>query len=129
MTTRVRLPPFSRSRRITGTHQFYVQLERGTGVRQPPIRRQNLPVSTMGHGKVQRIQGPERRVPSSDPLPGLHEIPVFDCRDLIQYMGHVGAKEVLHPLGIFFRQFAPRTFFASAECISTSVNQLTHSPG
>ncbi|MCS3632220.1 hypothetical protein GGP55_002836 [Salinibacter ruber] len=129
MTTRVRLPPFSRSRRITGTHQFYVQLERGTGVRQPPIRRQNLPVSTMGHGKVQRIQGPERRVPSSDPLPGLHEIPVFDCRNLIQCMGHVGTEEVLHPLGIFFRQFAPRTFFASAECISTSVNQLTHSPG
>ncbi|MCS3638907.1 hypothetical protein GGQ09_002895 [Salinibacter ruber] len=129
MTTRVRLPPFSRSRRITGTHKFYVQLERGTGVRQPPIRRQNLPVSTMGHGKVQRIQGPERRVPSSDPLPGLHEIPVFDCRNLIQCMGHVGTEEVLHPLGIFFRQFAPRTFFASAECISTSVNQLTHSPG
>ncbi|MCS4151298.1 hypothetical protein GGP95_001813 [Salinibacter ruber] len=129
MTTRIRLPPFSQSRRITGAHQFYVQLERGTGVRQPPIRRQNLPVSTMGHGKVQRIQGPERRVPSSDPLPGLHEIPVFDCRNLIQCMGHVGTEEVLHPLGIFFRQFAPRTFFASAECISTSVNQLTHSPG
>ena len=129
MTTRPRLPPFFRSRRIAGAHQFYVQLERATGVCHPLIRRQNLPVSTTGHGKVQRIQGPERRVHSSDPLPGLHKIPVFDCRDLIQYMGHVGAKEVLHPLGIFFRQFAPRTFFASAECISTSVNQLTHSPG
>ncbi|MCS4142386.1 hypothetical protein GGQ15_002784 [Salinibacter ruber] len=54
---------------------------------------------------------------------------MFDCRNLIQCMGHVGTEEVLHPLGIFFRQFAPRTFFASAECISTSVNQLTHSPG
>lgn len=64
----------------------------------------------MGHGKVQRIQSPERRVHSSDPLPGLHKIPVFGCRDLIQYMGHVGTEEVLNPLGIFFRQFAPPHF-------------------
>lgn len=110
MTTRIRLPPFSRSRRITGAHKFYVQLEGATGVCQPLIRRQNLPVSTTGHGKVQRIQGPERRVHSSDPLPGLHKIPVFDCRDLIQCMGHVGTEEVLNPLGIFFRQFAPPHF-------------------
>lgn len=77
MTTRIRLPPVSLSIRITGAHQFYVQLERATGVCHPLIRRQNLQTSTMGHGKVQRIQGTE---------------------------------EVLHPLGIFFCQFAPPHF-------------------
>ena len=71
----------------------------------PPIRRQNLQISTMGHGKVQRIKGSEHRVHSSDPLSGLNEISVFDCRDLVQCMGHVGAEEFLNPLGILFRQF------------------------